>query len=70
MANNSASTLATAPTRRPTPLPSPRLDSPVSFRLDSDIRLACEDQAQAQGMEFDLWLQQTLNEALHGYLGI
>ena len=46
------------------------LDTPVSFRLDSDIRLACEDQAQAQGIPWQDWLQQTMNDSLRAYLGI
>lgn len=71
MPNLNATTLANAPQRTPSPLPRPsHLDSPVSFRLDPDIRLACEDQAQAQGMGFDQWLEQTVNDALRGYLGI
>lgn len=45
------------------------LDSPVSFRLDPDLRLACEDQAQAAGHPFEEWLQQTINDSLRAYLG-
>lgn len=68
--SNNGSTLANAPQRTPSPLPSARLDSPVSFRLDSDIRLACEDQAASQGIPFEQWLQQTVNDALRMTLGI
>lgn len=42
----------------------------VQFTLDSDIRLACEDQAQAQGIPFGEWLQQTVNDALRAQLGM
>jgi len=42
----------------------------VSFVLDLDIRMAVEDQAQAQGIGVEEWLQQVANDALRSYIGI
>lgn len=58
------------PTMYEPPKATIRGDGLVMFVLDSDIKLACEDQAVAQGIDFGAWLQQTVNDALRGYLGI
>lgn len=59
----------------PTPQPTPtRITAPASRRfsikLNDDILLACEDQAQSQGLELESWVEQTCNDALAGYLGV
>lgn len=46
------------------------LDGPLTFRLPQDLRLACVDQAHAMGVEFSVWLQGTIEEALRAQLGL
>ena len=53
-----------------TPAQAGYLDGPLTFRLDPDIRMACIDQAQACGVEFNEWLQQTVNDCLRSNFGL
>ena len=45
------------------------LDSPLTFRLPADLRMACIDQAQAQGIPFEQWIQEAVVEGLRLQFG-
>lgn len=64
---SAAQTHATTAAARPAMLD---LTKPVSFLLDEDMRLACEDQAQVMGVPFETWLQGAANDALRSMLGL
>lgn len=42
----------------------------ITFLVDPDILLACEDQARSQRIPLQEWFQQTINDSLRGMLGI